>query len=100
MQSNFARYLDDGAARPPIQGIDLDGRLARDASPAPTRVPELVLHISQQEWRHSGPTGAAVAAGPGLSASSFSWSDDAGMASRSAGLRGQSQLQQRSGAAR
>jgi len=92
MQSSFARYLDARTARPAIQGIDRDGRIARDAGPAPTGVPELVLHLSPHEWRRGGSIGSSAGATQALSTSSFSWSDDSGTVDRSSGLRGQSSL--------
>ena len=92
MQSNFARYLDDVTTRPAILGVDRDGRIARDAAATPTQVPELVLHLSPHEWRRGGSIGSNAAPGPGLTSSSFSWSDDGATADRSSGLRNQSSV--------
>jgi hypothetical protein len=92
MRSNFAHYLDDRSPRPAIQGLDRDGRIAREPAAAPaTQVPELLLKISPHEWQPGGPRSVpgGASASSSLSASGFSWSNDASVPERSSGVRNQ-----------
>ena len=55
MRSNFTHSLDPAGPRPPILGVDADGKLARDPGPVATEVKERTLKISPFEWQPGGP---------------------------------------------
>jgi len=55
MQSNFTHFLDPAGPRPPILGVDSDGKIAHDAAPVATGVQERTFKISQHAWQPGGP---------------------------------------------
>ena len=83
MRSNFAHFLDRSGPRPAIQGIDRDGRIVHDTTPA-TRVPELTLTINPLEWQPGGPRASSS---PDASAS---FSSSSAVPGRSGGVRASS----------
>ena len=59
MQSNFTHFLDPAGPRPPILGVDSNGKIAHDAAPAATGVQEHTFKISPHAWQPGGPRASA-----------------------------------------
>ena len=87
MQSNFTHFLDPAGPRPPILGVDSDGKIAHDAAPVATGVQERTFKISQHAWQPGGPRPGGPSERPAnFSSSGSAW--DARATGRSTGARG------------